>query len=211
MSTLSELARQLSESFERRARDNGEKFYTLRDGSPQWMTDAVHAAHGDMLPDDWRYEAIALAADTLAQAEDDDLDDLGHEWADGAVDTYNADRLRWVASNLNRPYYVDDAREEGLIEPGADLLTQLGVGQYQELREVWSLLVEHLTEMAEEYDIDDRGVIELLTPEAIERTPGAATCGTCGRSWDDDHSTGVTPTPAGRCPFEDDHDEDGDE
>jgi hypothetical protein len=28
------------------------------------------------------------------------------------------------------------------------------------------------------------------------------TCGTCGRSWDDAKSTSMTPTPAGRCPFE---------
>jgi len=27
-------------------------------------------------------------------------------------------------------------------------------------------------------------------------------CGTCGRAWDDDKSTGLTPTPSGRCPFE---------
>ena len=32
-----------------------------------------------------------------------------------------------------------------------------------------------------------------------------ATCGTCGRSWDDEQSTGWTPTPGGRCPFEYDH------
>jgi len=29
-----------------------------------------------------------------------------------------------------------------------------------------------------------------------------ATCGDCGRSWDDGKVTGITPTPAGRCPFE---------
>jgi hypothetical protein len=29
-----------------------------------------------------------------------------------------------------------------------------------------------------------------------------ATCGTCGRSWDDGAITSMTPTPAGRCPFE---------
>lgn len=33
------------------------------------------------------------------------------------------------------------------------------------------------------------------------------TCGTCGRSWDDAFITGRTPTPAGRCPFEAEHDE----
>lgn len=29
-----------------------------------------------------------------------------------------------------------------------------------------------------------------------------ATCGTCGLSWDDATPTSLTPTPAGRCPFE---------
>lgn len=27
-------------------------------------------------------------------------------------------------------------------------------------------------------------------------------CGTCGRHWDDEKSTGLTPAPSGRCPFE---------
>jgi hypothetical protein len=30
----------------------------------------------------------------------------------------------------------------------------------------------------------------------------AATCGTCGLSWDDGVSTSLTPTPSARCPFE---------
>jgi hypothetical protein len=29
-----------------------------------------------------------------------------------------------------------------------------------------------------------------------------ARCLSCFRAWDDDKSTGLTPTPAGRCPFE---------
>jgi hypothetical protein len=33
-----------------------------------------------------------------------------------------------------------------------------------------------------------------------------ATCGTCGRSWDDSVITSVTPVPGGRCPFEAEHD-----
>jgi len=40
-----------------------------------------------------------------------------------------------------------------------------------------------------------------------------ATCDHCGLSWDDGVSTSITPTPAGRCPFENYHiyitDEDG--
>jgi len=33
-----------------------------------------------------------------------------------------------------------------------------------------------------------------------------ATCGNCGRSWDDSISTQMTPVPSGRCPFEYYHD-----
>lgn len=32
-----------------------------------------------------------------------------------------------------------------------------------------------------------------------------ATCGTCGRSWNDAATSTWTPAPSGRCPFEYDH------
>ena len=32
-----------------------------------------------------------------------------------------------------------------------------------------------------------------------------ATCGTCGRSWNDAAISSRTPTPSARCPFEFDH------
>jgi hypothetical protein len=32
-----------------------------------------------------------------------------------------------------------------------------------------------------------------------------ATCGSCGRSWNDAASSDVTPAPSGRCPFEYEH------
>jgi hypothetical protein len=35
-----------------------------------------------------------------------------------------------------------------------------------------------------------------------ENTEGATRCGECGLSWQDWISTALTPTPAGRCPFE---------
>lgn len=35
--------------------------------------------------------------------------------------------------------------------------------------------------------------------------PKATVCGFCNRGWDDSVSTDVTPTPAGRCPFEYEH------
>lgn len=32
-----------------------------------------------------------------------------------------------------------------------------------------------------------------------------ATCGTCGRTWNDALITSRTPAPSARCPFEDEH------
>ena len=49
-------------------------------------------------------------------------------------------------------------------------------------------------------DVDERGIV-LLDP----RDPKATVCGHCGRAWDDSISTGWTPVPSGRCPFEDEH------
>ena len=42
----------------------------------------------------------------------------------------------------------------------------------------------------------------LRTIQQKDTALSVATCGTCGRSWDDGISTGYTPAPGGRCPFE---------
>lgn len=52
------------------------------------------------------------------------------------------------------------------------------------------------------------GVVEVFDADAYLREhPNAdvASCGACGRSWDDAVSTAWTPTPAARCPFEYEH------
>ena len=54
--------------------------------------------------------------------------------------------------------------------------------------------------MPEAIYIDRRGVVELDPSD-----PTATVCGGCGRGWDDDVHTSVTPVPSGRCPFEYDH------
>jgi hypothetical protein len=55
---------------------------------------------------------------------------------------------------------------------------------------------------------DDRGV-EYVEHGNVETLPkGWALCGHCGRGWNDEKSTSVTPTPSGRCPFEYEHEQD---
>jgi hypothetical protein len=47
---------------------------------------------------------------------------------------------------------------------------------------------------------DERGIVILDADD-----PNATVCADCGAAWDDRVSTGWTPTPAGRCPWEDTH------
>lgn len=49
------------------------------------------------------------------------------------------------------------------------------------------------------YDDDGQPIVDI------------ATCGHCGRSWDDAMVSHLTPAPAGRCPFEYDHEYDDEE
>ena len=45
----------------------------------------------------------------------------------------------------------------------------------------------------------------VLTDENDQPVVVMATCGTCGRTWNDAAISSITPTPAGRCPWEADH------
>jgi len=52
-----------------------------------------------------------------------------------------------------------------------------------------------------------REVFNVARYTAAHPAARVATCGQCGRHWDDAHISGVTPTPAARCPFEYSHKE----
>lgn len=56
----------------------------------------------------------------------------------------------------------------------------------------------------------DNGVVEVLIPSLYENAEHIVTCGTCGREWDNSVVTAVTPAPAGRCPFEHEHESEDD-
>lgn len=156
--TIPALAGDLYRALEARTREgSGETFYALRDGSPDWMAEAVREAHGDMLPDDWRYEAIWAVSEALSDlGADEDHEDAIHEIADGLVDVYTANLTKWLASSLERVAYVDEAREDFGGE-GNDLETAIKRGQFLEYREIASSLVSALAALVDEDSDEDEG------------------------------------------------------
>jgi hypothetical protein len=159
--TLSTLAQEAYDCFEYREHAEaagGGRHAHVKEGSPDWVTDLVREAHGDMMPDNWRYDAIVNALERISDSDAEterDLEDLDHEYCDAQVDVYTSARHEWLASSLSRSGYCDDAVSEGLVGPDTDLTDRIGIGQYMEAREVWGSVVRSLVDHQEAVDEDE--------------------------------------------------------
>lgn len=150
--TIEQLAGEAYDAFTTTQRGD-ETITVLKDDRPEWVYDLVYGAHGEFGPDDWRYAAIRSA---LGEIHDTggDLDELGSQWADNYVDVYTGARLQWLASNLNRAGYCDEAVDEGLIGQEATIVERVGVGQYMEAREIWASVQSSLEDELEAREDD---------------------------------------------------------
>lgn len=145
MTTIQTLAAELGLAFEARERQDGSTFRALKEGSPEWMTDCIHAAHGDRMPDDFIYAAVERVADAIGECEEGmDLDDAAHEAVDGMVDVYTTALCDWLASSVTRLGYCDEAMESR-GQPGSTV-ELIQWGQYDEYREIWDAVVRFLAD-----------------------------------------------------------------
>ena len=143
--TTQDYAKEALTYFERITRSNDSEAYTTKPETPEWLTDLIRTAHGDLMPDDWKYEFIH---DALLHFEDNDFDDEDlPEAIDSCVSIYNHELLKWVSSNLNRSSYVDDAVNEWMGDKHFDLYEALAAGQYKEIEEVFHSVGDSLKEL----------------------------------------------------------------
>jgi hypothetical protein len=146
--TIQDKAREAYEWFEIATRDDERSYVRTKDGRPEWVQDLVFAAHGEFMPEDWRYQKIMEALGFIADS--DDPEDTSYEFAGGAVDVYTSARLAWLASNLNRASYCDEAIENGMVDGEAGVVEIIGAGQYEEAGEIFSLVLSELEKYADE-------------------------------------------------------------
>jgi hypothetical protein len=148
----------LASSFELATRDNGEKYFRLREGHPQWMQDVIRAAHGDMMPDDQRYEMIRDIVGCVNERDPSEWEDsdTAHEICDSLVDVYYSGLTAWLASHIDRIGYCDQAAEDMGAVSG-DMNQRLMAGQYTEYQEIYYSVVQSVLALAEDADDESGG------------------------------------------------------
>ncbi len=132
------MAIELADAFEARTRADGTDYTCLIDDAPEWARDAVMAAHGDALPNDWMYSACADAARDIAERGCAD-EESAHIWADEAVDVYHYALARWLADVPGAWDACEEARDEcgGQVDSLNDLLRR---GQFKMLASIYQEL-----------------------------------------------------------------------
>jgi hypothetical protein len=111
-------------------RSDGSQFLRLADGSPNWMRDAVWAAHDEELPNDWRYGLALAAAEAWADQPEADPSRLAIEVAESIATAYTSEILNWYAELSGRIAYADEARDTYGIDSADDIVGALQLGQH---------------------------------------------------------------------------------
>lgn len=127
------------------------KVLVRRDSREEWIAALCHEAHGDLLPDDWRYEFIGDALDCIGEREDceddDSLLEAFREWVDGGY-VYTGERLAWLVSHPSRIALADEAAEEFGLSGG--IMERVAVGMLREAEEVYKSVLSSLRRREEE-------------------------------------------------------------
>jgi len=171
---MAELAAEVSREFHRIKRN--ESTPGLSDGvwmrksetrtADDWITNLCRAAHGEMFPDDWRYEFIVDALGDISETDDDaeDGDAARDYWNDRLLELfdgryiYTAQQTGWLHSRADRCGYVDDWRKE--CGSDGETWRDLAGGMWLEYQEVFWPVFEAILAQAESDAEDDDADID---------------------------------------------------
>lgn len=161
----------LGDWFERKTREGGEKFVTLRDGRPEWLQEAVREAHGGTLPNDWIHEACKTACDAIDEGNfgkvDGNADDDGdaiHDFADSNVEVYTVERFRWATEVCLTEVFAEAEEDaESLAGDETSIADRLGTIQFCALEHIARIMVESWRESAH---LDEEGGTARIVEES---------------------------------------------
>jgi hypothetical protein len=136
------LAEQAYNAFREDKRTDGTEYWHTGDNAPGWLQDMCHQAHGDMFPDDHRYEIIVECLSAICDC--DDPEDIALE-----PDVYHSHLTSWLASHLSRIAYCDEALEEYGSDAGG-VMQIIAMGQLREKEEVLGQIMDFFRENGED-------------------------------------------------------------
>jgi hypothetical protein len=128
-------------------RNDGSEFYSLIDNAPEYLTELVHNAHNDFMPDDYKYEFIYDALDIIRDYEDEDY---YYEGLDNYTECHTAKLLTWLASNINRMNYLEDVINNMFPAGNVKIFDALMGAQYTEREEVLNSVLSSIDSLIEE-------------------------------------------------------------
>lgn len=112
----------------------GDPYITLVDNAPTWLKEAVHEAHGGMMPNDWVFSTCADVWSRICEMDDPSFEDGWiHEFANSQVDIYTKDIYNWAAQFCLSGLFSDaeeQARDLGAFDNPEGVHTILGTIQY---------------------------------------------------------------------------------
>lgn len=148
MKTIKGLAEEMSQALEWKERNNGSKFVSLKNGSPEWMHDVCWRAHnnGETLPDDTIYEFIDKAVNALSECSGNSLPDLQEAIDQIEPDIYTSDLTSWLGARVDHVFYLTEALENSESRDGFQVLLD---AQSIQINEVSSAVLAALQEVIE--------------------------------------------------------------
>lgn len=131
-------ATELRKYFEPAKRDNGTKYWKTT-VTTDWLTEFCRHAHGDMLPDDYKYEFIVDALDALIEY--DDPEQARQAMTDMTEDSYHG-LATWLGSSGERYGYCDEAVKE--FGGAKDIAAMIQLGMSLERSEVFDAVASQV-------------------------------------------------------------------
>jgi hypothetical protein len=147
MPTIQQLAKEFTSRFEKEVRGYKSEYYRVKDGqeTPD-LLNLCREAHGDMLPDDWRYAFIVESLGILADCDRPDHADSLIE-----ADIYTGELTEWLHSHTSRLGYCDSAVSKyGSAPEPFSTFDLLQWGQLAEKQEVFYSVLSSLHSLADE-------------------------------------------------------------
>jgi hypothetical protein len=147
-----ETTRRAAKQFVQDERNDGSKFVKLVDDS--WVDSMeFHKAVDDRLPCDWIYGRAREFVEILSGYKCETADDAREyitEVADGMVEIYSSELAKWYANGNNRGL-VEEAKEEGLFQDGAEIDAMISAGQFIAIDRLAHDLINQIEQRQEEY------------------------------------------------------------